>query len=106
MKEIRMAIFILISILLGYFSSVQAEQRFPWGSSLVLCADNSNQHYPKLVLSNSSSTITFWTDARTINTGIYAQKVDENGIIQWAEDGLEFFAPSAYTHHVNYYDVI
>ena len=49
-----------------------------------------NQSFPKIVSDGSGGAIIVWEDDRNgaSNSNIYAQRIDSNGLIQWATDGI------------------
>ena len=67
-----------------------------WASNGVpVCNANNNQTAPVLVTNGSGGAVITWTDLRNGNADIYTQRINKNGIIQWAVDGLPMcFLPS------------
>ena len=53
-----------------------------------ICAALWEQRYPQLVSDGSAGAIIVWQDFRNGNFDIYAQRVDENGAVQWTVDGV------------------
>lgn len=76
-------------------SRVLRAQRFDttgaklWGADGVLIANaNTSPGYCKVITDGGSGFIFFWTDFRSGEQRIYAQRVDASGVIQWAANGL------------------
>jgi hypothetical protein len=53
-----------------------------------ICTDASMQGDPQLVPAGAGGVIIVWTDLRTANNSIYAQRVDGAGNTLWAADGI------------------
>ena len=58
----------------------------------VICNLSNNQQNPKIVTDGNGGAIVVWEDYRNDNTqtyaDIYAQRIDKNGIIKWAINGI------------------
>lgn len=75
-----------------------------------VCTAGGDQLNPKVIESNDGSAIVFWLDQRTNFTNatdLYAQKIDANGNVLWAVDGIpvsEYSSPAPGS--VIYYNVL
>ena len=54
----------------------------------VLCTDAANQEYPAIIADGTGGAIVTWSDWRSTDLDVYAQRVDSNGIPQWTPDGI------------------
>ncbi|PIS30812.1 hypothetical protein COT42_02390 [Candidatus Saganbacteria bacterium CG08_land_8_20_14_0_20_45_16] len=54
---------------------------------LPVCSTANNQESPNLIVADDQIIIA-WNDARSGNNDVYAQKLDLNGSVQWAADGV------------------
>ncbi len=60
-----------------------------WGDDgVAVCQFDKNQTAPQIILSGSSDAIIAWQDFRNDSADIYAQKVDEDGNMLWADGGV------------------
>jgi hypothetical protein len=60
-----------------------------WSSTGVpVCAATGSQTAPSLVSDGSGGAIAIWTDERSGEADVYAQRVDVSGIAQWTSDGV------------------
>ncbi|MDP2364424.1 MAG: hypothetical protein Q8M94_11735, partial [Ignavibacteria bacterium] len=75
-----------------------------------ICTAGGDQLNPKVIEGNDGSVIVFWLDQRTNFTNatdLYAQKIDANGNVLWAVDGVpisEFSSPTPGS--VYYYNIV
>jgi hypothetical protein len=53
-----------------------------------ICTAQNNQHGPIIVSDGSNGAIITWQDERNGNWDLYAQRVDANGAVEWAENGV------------------
>ncbi len=60
-----------------------------WTSDgISICSAYQSQHYPDLVPDMEGGAIIVWTDYRTDDYDVYAQRVDSVGAVQWTVDGV------------------
>lgn len=60
-----------------------------WGAtSVAICAADSSQCYPHMVTDGSGGAIITWMDSRSGKWGIYAQRVNAIGAVQWVANGV------------------
>jgi C1A family cysteine protease len=60
-----------------------------WGlSDAPICTESSPQYVPVLSPDGTDGAIIAWRDFRNGNLDIYAQRIDGNGVIQWAAGGV------------------
>ncbi len=59
-----------------------------------ICTATGYQEYPRLTSDGIGGAIITWTDTRSGNYDIYAQRVNVNGIVQWTVDGEAICAAS------------
>ncbi len=55
---------------------------------LLICGEPGNQGFPNLVALETGGAIMAWGDSRSDIDDIYAQKVDADGVLQWAENAV------------------
>lgn len=69
-------------------------------NGIPVCVMDNNQMYPRLINTGDSCVIVMWNDDRanyTNATDLYGQKVDANGNMLWAENGIpltEYYTPT------------
>ena len=56
--------------------------------NLPLCTAKNEQHFPVLITDGAGGAIVAWSDARSANRDIYAQRVNANGEMLWHPDGI------------------
>lgn len=56
--------------------------------NLPLCTAKNEQHFPVLITDGAGGAIVAWSDARSANRDIYAQRVNANGEMLWNPDGI------------------
>jgi hypothetical protein len=77
-------IFSLILVVIG-ISTLRAI----WtGDDVPVCTASNDQTYPQIIPDGTGRFIILWRDARSGNWDIFAQKIDTDGIIYWAVDGV------------------
>ncbi|MBU8920243.1 MAG: T9SS type A sorting domain-containing protein [Bacteroidales bacterium] len=57
-------------------------------SGIPVCTDPSDQNRHQAVSDGDGGIIVTWDDNRSASSDIYAQRVDSDGIVQWALDGI------------------
>jgi len=78
-----------------YAQRIDSEGNLPWGVDPVLiCTDNWFPTDLRATVDSSGATFLVWSDRKPSNsfTNIYAQKLDENGIKLWGQDGVALAA--------------
>ena len=53
-----------------------------------ICTATGDQNTPQLISDGAGGAIITWTDNRSGNWDIYAQRIDANGIVQWTANGV------------------
>jgi len=53
-----------------------------------ICTTVNDQTYPLIISDGSGGAIIVWTDEHGVNSDIYAQRIDANGIVRWTADGV------------------
>jgi hypothetical protein len=81
------------AIIAWYESDIYAQRvangAIQWTPSGVpICTAQNNQHGPIIVSDGSNGAIITWQDERNGNWDLYAQRVDANGAVEWAENGV------------------
>ena len=72
-----------------YVQKIDAYGVEQWTANGVgVCTDIEDQRRPKIISDGAGGAIISWQDYRNGNADIYAQRVDGNGVIQWAMDGI------------------
>lgn len=59
-----------------------------WAASIAICIDPGKQSAPDVASEGVNGAVIAWKDWRGGNKDIYAQKVDLNGVVQWAANGI------------------
>jgi hypothetical protein len=52
-----------------------------------ICTAASNQSYPRIAEDGAGGAVIAWNDSRDVRDDIYAQRIDPDGNVLWAEDG-------------------
>lgn len=81
---------VIISILLCKNITCFAQWSIDTTINNPICIAQNDQSSPVTISDGSGGAIMVWYDERngTSNTDIYAQRIDANGVIQWATDGI------------------
>jgi hypothetical protein len=56
-----------------------------------LCTASGDQYAPVIASDGSGGAIIAWVDLRNGYSGAYAQRIDSNGEVKWAQDGMPFY---------------
>jgi hypothetical protein len=56
-----------------------------------LCTASGEQYWPVIASDGSGGAIIAWVDLRSGYSGAYAQRIDSNGEVKWAQDGIPFY---------------
>ena len=88
----------------GIDHDIYAQRIDPNGNALwinngmAICTENDNQEYPKICSGGSEGAIIAWLDHRNVfgYETIYAQKIDNNGVVIWTNNGISVSGDSAY----------
>ena len=78
-----------------YAQKLDADGNALWTTNGVsVCLAVESQSWPKLISDSNGGAIIVWEDGRngTGTSDIYAQRINENGIVQWAADGIPICA--------------
>jgi hypothetical protein len=81
-----------------YAQKVNASGTVQWtANGVAICLAAQSQSNPKLVGDSNGGAIIVWQDSRAgmPNTNIYAQRIDSNGNVMWANDGIPICTDSA-----------
>ena len=80
-----------------YAQRITADGNAAWtAGGVALVTAVGDQLAPQIVVDGSGGAIVVWEDHRGGNGDIYAQRIDANGVVQWAADGV---AVSATAEH-------
>ncbi len=72
-----------------YIDRVLYDGTLIWENEITVCDHDGMQFWPKIVSDSSGGAIVLWLDWRGDDqSGIYLQKLNENGLVQWAENGV------------------
>lgn len=76
-----------------YAQRVNAEGVIQWATNgvLICSVPFSQSLYPVITTDGSGGAIIVWTDARGTGRGIYAQRINGAGVVQWAVNGVEVY---------------
>jgi predicted lipoprotein with Yx(FWY)xxD motif len=55
---------------------------------VAICMEGNQQSEPQICSDGGGGAIITWRDSRGANDDIYAQRVNSNGVVQWAADGV------------------
>ena len=81
-----------------YAQKVNASGTVQWTTNgVAICLAAQSQSNPKLISDGNGGAIIVWQDSRAgmPNTDIYAQRIDTNGNVMWANDGIPICTDSA-----------
>ncbi|MFH1119421.1 MAG: T9SS type A sorting domain-containing protein [Bacteroidota bacterium] len=81
-----------------YAQRLDANGIVQWtADGVAICTAANNQSYPTIVSDGSGGAIIAWSDNRGgTNYDIYAQRINGNGIVQWAVDGIAVCTAAEY----------
>jgi hypothetical protein len=72
-----------------YAQRVDVEGVLRWAPGGVpLCTESNEQNWPRLRRDGSGGAVVAWHDLRDLTDDIYVQRVNKNGEIQWAANGV------------------
>jgi len=73
-----------------YVQRIDANGLVQWTvNGMAICTAGHHQQDPTIISDGSSGAIITWEDQRSgTNYDIYAQRIDANGLVQWAADGV------------------
>jgi hypothetical protein len=72
-----------------YAQRIDANGSLQWNADgVAICNALSDQYTPKLVTDGAGGAIIAWYDNRAGNYDMYAQRINANGVVQWATDGV------------------
>ncbi|NQT23854.1 T9SS type A sorting domain-containing protein [candidate division KSB1 bacterium] len=83
-RHIFIVLTVMISVLAGTIS-LYAQWEL---NGVPICTASRAQDEPEIISDNSGGAIITWSDERGGNYGIYAQRVDANGYVQWTANGV------------------
>ena len=75
-------------VLCSLFAAVPSIRAYWVLDGVALCTATGTQQNPTITSASEGSAIVAWSDDRSGNADIYAQRVDALGVIQWASDGV------------------
>jgi hypothetical protein len=73
-----------------YAQRINADSIVQWNADgVALCTASGNQSYPTIVSDGSGGAIIAWQDTRSVaETGVYVQRINASGTVQWTENGV------------------
>ena len=72
-----------------YAQRVNSNGVVQWtADGVAICTASNNQEVPKLVNDGFGGAVVTWADYRSNNYDIYAQRINSNGVVQWANNGI------------------
>ncbi len=72
-----------------YAQRISAAGTVLWAADgVVLCDAAGAQQYPAIILDGAGGAIVVWSDSRSGNADIYAQRISADGTVQWAANGV------------------
>lgn len=79
-----------------YVGRVSSGGVVSWGTDGVpVCTAEGGQGSPQIAFVGAGRAVVTWTDSRPTDYGIYAQKIDNAGAVQWAANGIPVVATPA-----------
>lgn len=64
-----------------------------------ICTADGNQQLPQIVSDGQNGAIITWIDDRNSTSGLYAQRINQSGVVQWAINGIPI-ATNAQSHEL------
>ncbi len=72
-----------------YAQRISGDGDVQWSANgVALCTAPGEQHYPRIVSDGAGGAIVTWSDYRSGNRDIYAQRVSGDGTVQWSANGV------------------
>jgi len=72
-----------------YAQRINASGAVQWTTDgVALCTEAANQSEPAITSDGAGGAIVSWQDSRSGAPGLYAQRVNASGVIQWTADGV------------------
>jgi hypothetical protein len=83
------SVILAVTALLAFSAGAAVDARSAWvENGTALCAAADRQYVPKLVSDGAGGAIAVWSDERTGEKDIYAQRVGADGTVLWEIDGI------------------
>ncbi|MFX1476757.1 MAG: hypothetical protein ACFFCI_01370 [Promethearchaeota archaeon] len=80
-----------------YAQKVDSNGNMKWASNgIPICTANLIQDSPQIISDGSGGAIITWQDDRNMDYDIYAQRVDSNGNMKWATNGIPICTATSY----------
>ncbi|MFN0156508.1 MAG: T9SS type A sorting domain-containing protein [Bacteroidota bacterium] len=80
-----------------YAQRVDASGVVQWTSNgVAICTASEHQRSPAMIPDGDGGAIIVWTDPRNGYLDIYAQKVNDSGVVQWTTNGVEICTEPGY----------
>ena len=80
-----------------YAQRVNSSGAVQWtANGVALCTATWDQYFPTITSDGAGGAIVAWKDNRSVNPGIYAQKVNASGVVQWTIDGAALCTATGY----------
>ena len=98
MKSLFTHFFILLLVILALNNIIYAQWSNDPNVNNPICTTVNDQTDPIIISDGSGGAIIVWTDKRGGNPDIYAQRLDANGLIRWATDGITICAAADYQY--------
>ncbi|MBD3228995.1 MAG: hypothetical protein GF329_12470 [Candidatus Lokiarchaeota archaeon] len=72
-----------------YAQRISSNGNCYWASSgVVICDASATQRYPEIIKDNANYSVIVWEDFRNSNWDIYAQRINQSGMVQWTSNGI------------------
>jgi hypothetical protein len=78
-----------------YAQRLNASGSVQWAADGVLILERAGREEPQIIADGDGGAIFIWTDSVNENWRIYGQRIDGDGAIQWASEGVEICAATA-----------
>ncbi len=86
-KYVTIGSFVFLSLIVCWSNSV-AQWVSDSTKNTPICIASNSQQNPKIVSDGNNGAVIIWEDFRNNNWDIYAQKIDADGVAQWAKNGI------------------
>lgn len=89
----------------GAYQGIYAQKIDAYGNpvwtidGVPICTASGSMSQPHLCSDGAGGAIIVWEDYRAINWDVYAQKIDADGITQWADNGIGIVTTTDYQDH-------
>lgn len=84
-----LSVLIVIVVIISTKGTLFSEGDTVWQSNgVVICNATGNQNNPEIISDGNNAAIITWTDIRSGNNDVYAQRTNSFGVVQWTANGI------------------